>query len=112
MTAAPLLQRCYCRSICPKLGCVQCRIVFWGGNDVLSREPKGRAPPSALLTGCSADCCGCWSRHGLGHRDQLAGDLRLGLGAKLEAAATEKRGKNYAAPEDHKMLPKGALYLL
>ncbi|CAL8472046.1 g11588 [Coccomyxa elongata] len=46
--------------------------------------------------------------HGLGHWDQLAGDLRLGLGAKLEAAATEKRGKNYAAPEDHKMLPKGS----
>lgn len=47
-------------------------------------------------------------RHGLGHWDQLAGDLRLGLAAKLEAAATEKRGKNYEAPEDHKMLPKGA----
>jgi hypothetical protein len=51
-----------------------------------------------------ANCC----RHGLGHWDQLAGDLRLGLGAKLEAAATEKRGKNYEAPEDHRMLPKGA----
>ncbi|EIE23598.1 hypothetical protein COCSUDRAFT_47361 [Coccomyxa subellipsoidea C-169] len=46
--------------------------------------------------------------HGLGHWDQLAGDLRLGLGAKLEAAATEKRGKNYEAPEDHKLLPKGS----
>lgn len=51
-----------------------------------------------------ANCC----RHGLGHWDELAGDLRLGLGAKLEAAATEKRGKNYEAPEDHRMLPKGA----
>jgi hypothetical protein len=49
---------------------------------------------------------GC-GRHGFGHWDQLAGDTRLGLGSKLEAAATEKRSKTYEAPDEHKTLPKG-----
>lgn len=63
---------------------------------------------SAIFSAMASYMCSAAARHGLGHWDQLAGDLRLGLGAKLEAAATEKRGKNYEAPEDHKLLPKGA----
>lgn len=46
-------------------------------------------------------------RHGFGHWDQVAGDVRLGLDAKLEAAAVEKHGRSYEAPDDVKHLPKG-----
>ena len=47
-------------------------------------------------------------RHGFGHWDQVAGDTRLGLDAKLEAAAVEKHGRSYEPPDDLKHLPKGA----
>lgn len=90
------------------------------GNDV-STEALTRPALVTSITCSSIGSCASqrvlWElkrapdcgRHGFGHWDQLAGDTRLGLGSKLEAAATEKRSKNYEAPEDHKVLPKGAL---
>ena len=56
----------------------------------------------------------CPCRHGFGHWDQVAGDVRLGLDAKLEAAAVEKHGRSYEAlkAEDVKHLPKGACVCL
>lgn len=43
----------------------------------------------------------------MNHWEALAADERLGLAAKLEAAAVEKRGKTYQPPEELKELPKG-----
>jgi hypothetical protein len=50
----------------------------------------------------------------MGRWDLLAEDMRLGLGSKLELAAHEKRGKDYAEALDPSIeLPKGtALFSL
>lgn len=49
-----------------------------------------------------------WARYGMGRWELMAEDLRLGLTSKLELAAHEKRGKEFAEALDPSIeLPKG-----